>query len=455
MTTNSFDWDEELAPETEEEVYRALLRALRRKQGFGLFFVQCTKAQGETIVADLRRDLSQQKIEELHLQGEVVTLYDQIAEIWNEQRFDVLVIDGLETSLYAYEDTKRFSGWSSEDIYNYSWKGVPQILNHLNQQREHLRNDFPVRLVFLVPSFVVDYFIQRAADFLDWRSGLFRFPPDPRIIVQDAERFFMNGGFIAYQTLTSQERVERILHLKSLQERCSDVESKARLLFELGLLFGAEQDYGDAIISWEKLLEYRSDKPEAWFNLGSALSTLGREEEAITSYDKGLEFKPDDYRAWYNRGVALSTLGRKEEAITSYDKGLEFKPDDYRAWGNRGIALSDLGRNEEAIESFDHALKHKPDDYRAWGIRGIALAALGHYEEALISYNRVLEIKPSDNYAIYKKAACYSLQEDIQKTIEILQHAIILYPKYQEMAKTDADFDLIRQDDQFKALIGE
>jgi hypothetical protein len=166
-----------------------LLRALRRKQGFSLFFVQCSPDQGEKIVANLRRDLSQQQIQELHLQGEVTTLYDQIATLWQQRPFDVLVIEGLQASLYAYEDTKRFSGWSSDDIYNYSWKGVPKILNHLNQQREHLRDDFPARFIFLVPPFVVDYFIQRAADFLDWRSGLFRFPRDSREIAQDAERF--------------------------------------------------------------------------------------------------------------------------------------------------------------------------------------------------------------------------------------------------------------------------
>ena len=85
MTANSFDWDDELPPETEEEVYGALLRALRRKQGFGLFFVQCSKAQGEKVVADLRKDLPQQRIQELHLEGEVVTLYDPIADLWQQQ----------------------------------------------------------------------------------------------------------------------------------------------------------------------------------------------------------------------------------------------------------------------------------------------------------------------------------------------------------------------------------
>ena len=151
MTVSSFDWDDELPPETGEEVYRALQRALQRKQGFGLFFVQCSKSQGAAIVASLHHDLPKQQIQELHLVGEVTTLYDQIDTLWQQQPFDVLVLDGLEASLYAYEDVKRLSGWGSGEIYNYSWKGVPKILNHLNQQREHLRNDFPARLCFWCP----------------------------------------------------------------------------------------------------------------------------------------------------------------------------------------------------------------------------------------------------------------------------------------------------------------
>ncbi|HEY9753199.1 MAG TPA: hypothetical protein V6C46_09615 [Coleofasciculaceae cyanobacterium] len=132
MTANPIDWEQDLPPETETEVYQALLRALKRKQGFGLFFVQCSPIQGRKILANLQRDLPDQQIQELALQGEITNLYDQVTEIWQKQPFDVLVIEGLQASLYAYEDTKRLAGWSSRDIYNYSWKGVPKILNHQN-----------------------------------------------------------------------------------------------------------------------------------------------------------------------------------------------------------------------------------------------------------------------------------------------------------------------------------
>ena len=455
MTANSFDWDDELPPETEEEVYGALLRALRRKQGFGLFFVQCSKAQGEKAVADLRRDLPQQSIQELHLQGEVVTLYDQIADRWQQQPFDVLVIEGLQASLYAYEDTKRFGGWSSDEIYNYSWKGVPKILNHLNQQREHLRNDFPARFVFLVPPFVVDYFIQRAADFLDWRSGLFHFPRDPKEIMQDADRFSAAGGYTEYLTLTPQERIEKILEIKSLQEICPDSESKSKLLFQLGLLFLVERDYENVIVSFDKALEYKQDDHHAWNNRGVALSTLGRKEEAIASYDKTIEIKPSFSYNWHNRGLALSALGREEEAIASYDKTIEIKLDDHGAWYNRGISLSTLGRKEEAIASYDKTIEIKPDEHQAWNNRGCVLYELGCYQEAIASFDKAIEIKQNKHQAWYNKACCYGLQKKIDLAIETLQYAITLNSRYRDRAKRNSDFDGIRDDDRFQALLEE
>ncbi len=423
MTANSFDWDTELPPETGEEVYRALRRALERKQGFGLFFVQCSRAQGEQIVADLRRDLPQQRIEEMHLTGEVTTLYDPIADRWQQQPFDVLIIDGLEASLYAYEDVKRLSGWSSGEIYNYSWKGVPKILNHLNQQREHLRNDFPARFIFLVPSFVVDYFIQRAADFLDWRSGLFRFPRDPREVTEAADRFVAGSNYSQYLKLTSQERVEKILTLKEVFQETNPESDhrKGDLLYELGLLFAADDDYENAIISWEKVLQIKPDYHYAWVLRGLVLFGLGREEEAIASYDRALEIKPNYHHALIGRGDALSELGRKEEAIATYDRTIEIKPDFYEVWNNRGLALSNLGRYEEAIQSYDKALEIKPD-----------------YENAY-----------------YNKACCYGLQEKVGLAIETLQQAIAFDPKKRELAKTDPDFDRIRNDERFQALVGE
>jgi len=80
---------------------------------------------------------------------------------------------------------------------------------------------------------------------------------------------------------------------------------------------------------------------------------------------------------------------------------------------------------------------------------------LGQFEAAHESFDRAISLKPDDGGAHYDKACCYGLQGKIELAIETLQQAISLDSKYQDMAKTDSDFDGIRNDERFRALIGE
>ncbi|MGA7937282.1 MAG: tetratricopeptide repeat protein, partial [Kovacikia sp.] len=120
---------------------------------------------------------------------------------------------------------------------------------------------------------------------------------------------------------------------------------------------------------------------------------------------------------------------------------------------NRGTALSGLGRKEEAIASYDKALEIKPDDDAAWYNRGYALMKLGDYAMALQSFDRSLEFLPDNAGAFYNKACCFALWGRLEEALENLQWAIELNPECQEMAKTDTDFDGMRADQRFQALL--
>ena len=86
--------------------------------------------------------------------------------------------------------------------------------------------------------------------------------------------------------------------------------------------------------------------------------------EAIASYDKALEIKPDKHEAWYNRGNALGKLGKWEEAIASYDKALEFKPDDTSAFYNKACCYALNGQVDSSIQNLQRAINLNPDKYR-------------------------------------------------------------------------------------------
>jgi len=390
-----------LPPETFDQVYRRLLRALRRKKGFGLFFVvQSDYRQVKQIIEQLRRDLPQKKLSLLQIERETQKVYDQIAELREQEGFDILVIRGIKQALYEYEDTKRLSGWSSTEIYTYSWKGVPPILSHLNQQRERFGTDFPCSFVFVIPAFVLNYFIQRAPDFFDWRSGLFHFP-----LTEEERQFKLEelsiGDFQHYLNLTPEERVIKTLKLNDLLDDSSNsLETTANLRFEHGLLFLSGNNYEKAIASCDQAIALNPDDYGAWNIRGIALTNLERYEEAIASFEQAIALNPDDYQAWYNRGVALGNLERYEEAIVSFDQAITLNPDNYEAWYNRGIALRELERYEEAAVSFDQAITLNPDNYKAWNNHGIALENLERYEEATVSFDQAITLNP-DSFASY------------------------------------------------------
>ncbi len=213
--------------------------------------------------------------------------------------------------------------------------------------------------------------------------------------------------------------------------------------------------YEEAIAAYERAIEIKPDKHEAFYNKGNTLGNLGRYEEAIAAYERAIEIKPDSHEAFYNKGSALDDLGRYEEAIAAYERAIEIKPDKDEAWNGRGIALRRSGKVEEAIASYDRALEINPNDPDIWDNRGYALFFAGRYPEAMISYDRALEINPQHANALYNKSCVLAVSGEIDLAIASLEIAISIEPGNRELAETDPDFDVIRDDERFQQLIAQ
>ena len=91
----------------------------------------------------------------------------------------------------------------------------------------------------------------------------------------------------------------------------------------------------------------------------------GDYETAVQLYRSAISQQPDDARLYYNLGTALSKLGRGEEAMEAYSqfRGLTDNPRE-RAMAdyNAGTMLSENEMYDEAAELFRSALIQNPDD---------------------------------------------------------------------------------------------
>ena len=165
------------------------------------------------------------------------------------------------------------------------------------------------------------------------------------------------------------------------------------------------------------------------------------------------------------RGDRLENL---EIAIAAYQSALQvFTREAFpEQWAKTlislGNALHNTDRYEEAIKLYKEALNisqiiaDRQGEASSVENLGDSYYSLGQYQKAIEFYSQALDIQPNTPEVWYKKACSYALQGNVEQAIENLQQAINLSPdKYREMAKTNSDFDKIREDDRFGALIQE
>jgi tetratricopeptide (TPR) repeat protein len=420
-----------------KELYKALLRSLRRRKGFGLVFVQCSPGEAKRLLPQLVADLPQKNIGVLELTESIDNLYEKIFERPDCKSLNILFIQGLEKSLES--DIKPGYGGDG-DYYNLS--SVPRILSHLNQQRERFRDNFgDICFVFILPEFAIKYFIRRAPDFFDWGTGVFELPDESLKLSPSLQN-----------TIIKESEIEKV----SCKDELSfeDGKNQYQKYFDLGCRLSQLGHYEGAIANFDKALQFKPDSHEALYNLGYVHGQLGHYAAELASYNEALRFKRDFHEAWYNRGYVLGQFGQYEAAIASYDKALQFKPDKHEAWNNRGYALGQLGQYEAAIASYDKALQLNPDPPETWIQRGIVLFYLGDYEAAIASHDKVLQLKPDHPEAWYQKACCYAKQTKLELALENLKKALeYSTDEYREMVKIDPNFDSIRDNERFQALI--
>jgi Flp pilus assembly protein TadD len=178
---------------------------------------------------------------------------------------------------------------------------------------------------------------------------------------------------------------------------------------------------------------------------------LGRAEQNLAAeavFSECLSLRPDDPIALLARGVARHYLGRNEEALADFDSSLGLQPDNAKSLVASAVALINLARFEEAIARSNRSLELEPDARIALNSRAIAFSALGRHAEAFADLNRSLELEPDDPYTLYNRACTCSLSGDYSAALRDLQSAIEREPKYKEDARSDFDFDKLREDPQ-------
>jgi Flp pilus assembly protein TadD len=157
---------------------------------------------------------------------------------------------------------------------------------------------------------------------------------------------------------------------------------------------------------------------------------------------------------------ACVTERKFDEAVLHYRNAWRVRPEDYQAIYLSASALIKLGRRDEALDALRQAVKvadaHlelNPDDARAWGLSAGGLMQLGQRDQALERARRASTIDPEDPSVLYNVGCVYALAGCRQQALDHLDKAIQNGFAHREWLENDSDWDPIREEPRYQALL--
>jgi tetratricopeptide (TPR) repeat protein len=177
-------------------------------------------------------------------------------------------------------------------------------------------------------------------------------------------------------------------------------------------------------------------------------------QEGRAAYERAVALAPDQTGYHSNLGGLLSLIGDWPQGLTHCERAIELDQTNSAAYDNRGTVYCGLKEYEKALADFTQAIALDPQYAVAYSNRSNAYANLKEYDKALADCTQAIEFDPQDATAYYNMACVYALQEKTAEACEWLEKAIARDDECRALARDDADFDKIRGDARFAALMG-
>ena len=170
------------------------------------------------------------------------------------------------------------------------------------------------------------------------------------------------------------------------------------------------------------------------FKKAKALRMDSQYGEAIMSYDKILEIDPKNINALYGKVHCNFALAHWKEIERCVDAVYQLEPNNAYYLLNKARTLLDAKNLDGALEYFDKVSAIRPGDSDIWNCKGILLLELSKVDEALECFKKAISLLPDiDNFH-----SDYLDDKHHQKALECLEK-LIQTPSTPERLLKDAE----------------
>ncbi len=243
---------------------------------------------------------------------------------------------------------------------------------------------------------------------------------------------FLNVPFTAALHPLSDTAENAVKIQQAAARKANKIQQKELLAqewFEQGKEYNDTNKLAEAINSFTKAIDLKSDYVEAYIKRGLARHDTGDIDGALEDSNEAIRLNPSTALAYYNRGRALHYKTDLESAIKDYNKAIHLNPDYALAYYNRGIARGDKDDLAGAIKDYNEAIRLNPNYALSYYKRGIARGDKGDLAGAIKDYNEAIRLNTDDANSYINRGIARSDKGDLAGALEDYNEAIRLNPE--------------------------
>lgn len=159
----------------------------------------------------------------------------------------------------------------------------------------------------------------------------------------------------------------------------------------------------------------------------------GKMQQAVLVFDKAINYNEKAHRAYFARGISYAGIGEKEKALKDMSTAIQIDENNDKYYFYRGMLLySQIGNVEEAMKDYDKAVELNPKNSEVLFHRGNIYAKLNKYELAAADYKNAIEVDPQNPWPYYNLAVIYIRGGERKEAVAMLRKFIELHPTKDE-----------------------
>jgi tetratricopeptide (TPR) repeat protein len=238
-------------------------------------------------------------------------------------------------------------------------------------------------------------------------------------------------------------------------EHCTSARDRAEVTTNIGNVYRRQGDYPQAVATCQRALELDPNYWRGHNGIGLVHEQQGAWEAALTAFQQALEHctsARDRAEVTTNIGEVYYLQGNNAQALQTYQRALELDPNLWQAHANIGLVYAAQGAWEPARAAFLQATRLAPND----GSLHVCLANVCyHLGDREAGDHHLALARPLMEKETEYNCACFeAVAGNHRAALDLLRVALEKAPGMMEWAQHDPDFAALRDDPEFRALVG-